>query len=61
MLKEISKYLMDKIQHFPSSDKILFNNKQIEINKNNFTVVTSCVDPARNPDFLVRISGRFFI
>ncbi|MEK6904823.1 MAG: hypothetical protein AABX24_00315, partial [Nanoarchaeota archaeon] len=36
MLKEISKYLTDKIRHFPSSDKILFNNKQIEINKDLF-------------------------
>lgn len=30
---------MDKIQHFPSSDKILFNNKQIEINKDHFAQI----------------------
>ncbi|MDO8511065.1 MAG: hypothetical protein Q7S55_02765 [Nanoarchaeota archaeon] len=36
MLNKISKELKEKIQQFPSSDKILFNNKLIEINKNNF-------------------------
>lgn len=36
MLKEISTYLIGKIQQFPTSDKILFNNKLIEINKDNF-------------------------
>ncbi len=30
---------MDKIRHFPSSDKILFNNKQIEINKDHFAQI----------------------
>lgn len=36
MLDAISKYLKEKIQQFPSSDKILLNNKEIEINKVNF-------------------------
>ena len=36
MLKEISTYLIGKIQQFPISDRILFNNKVIEINKDHF-------------------------
>ena len=36
---------MDKIQQFPSSDKILFNNKQIEINKNNFAQIQANSTP----------------
>ncbi|MBI4147110.1 hypothetical protein HY494_00480 [Candidatus Woesearchaeota archaeon] len=36
---------MDKIQHFPSSDKILFNNKLIEINKNHFAQIQANSTP----------------
>lgn len=39
MLEEISKYLRENISNFPQEDKIIFNNKLIEINKDNFRSV----------------------
>lgn len=36
MLKEISKFIKENISAFPEEDKILFNNKFIEVNKNKF-------------------------
>jgi len=36
MLNQISQHLKARIQQFPASDKILFNNKLIEINPQYF-------------------------
>lgn len=40
MLDTISQHLKAKIQQFPSSDKILFNNKLLEINKAHFEPIS---------------------
>ena len=40
MLKEISKFIKENISAFPEEDKILFNNKLLEVNKNNFLSIT---------------------
>ena len=39
MLDKISQYLKSKIQQFPSADKIIFNNKLIEFDKNKFETI----------------------
>lgn len=39
MLDKISQYLKAKIQQFPPSDKIIFNNRLLEINKDNFQTI----------------------
>src|SRR3989344_1620220 len=45
MLTEISNFLKARIQQFPSSDKILFNNKLIEIRKDNFESIPLSSSP----------------
>ncbi len=45
MLKKISTYLIGKIQQFPVSDKILFNNKLIEINQEHFHPIPESSSP----------------
>lgn len=39
MLAEISRYLKNHLSSFPIKDQIIFNNKLIEINKNNFALI----------------------
>lgn len=45
MLNKISQHLKAKIRQFPLSDQILFNNKLIEINKNNFALIPENSSP----------------
>jgi len=40
MLDKVSLHLKARIQQFPSSDKIIFNNKLIEVDKNNFEIIS---------------------
>ncbi len=53
MLDKISTYLKARIQQFPSSDKIIFNNKFLEINKNNF----ESIHPPSSPKSIAFIDG----
>lgn len=39
MLSKISQHLKEKIQHFSDNDTLIFNNKTIDINKNNFVEI----------------------
>ena len=45
MLKEISNHLKAKIQQFPASDRIIFNNKLIEINQDHFQPLPELTSP----------------
>src|SRR3989344_709988 len=45
MLQKISQELKAKIQQFPASDKILFNNKLIEINQDHFEPIPEKSSP----------------
>ncbi len=45
MLDKISRHLKAKIQQFPLSDQIIFNNKLIEINKDNFQPILENSSP----------------
>ena len=45
MLDAISRELKEKIRQFPTSDKIIFNNKLIEVNKHNFEQIPNSSNP----------------
>lgn len=45
MLQEISKHLKEKIQQFPASDQIIFNNNLIEIKQNYFQPISEASSP----------------
>ncbi|HLD80326.1 MAG TPA: hypothetical protein VJA18_07245 [Candidatus Nanoarchaeia archaeon] len=46
MLKEVSEFLKKHLSQFPAEDQLLFNNKVIEIRKDNFTAIFKSLPPA---------------
>lgn len=44
MLTKISQYLKEMLKNFPEEDSIIFNNKLIKINKNNFVQIQEVIE-----------------